>query len=129
MGKSAKYSKFDKALDPHHEKGSRLARMNTADGLQWFIIHRRGELAKPEDAAKIRAPPDIRGNRESLFPKSQPDLPHDAERLASTPGTVRRTRRVEDTSRTPKRIEGQNYETSDTHEHRYRRRQQVSGPI
>jgi hypothetical protein len=72
------YLPFDQAVILMHHKGTRLMQMNTAHGLQWFVLsldarRRRkssshGGRIKSEDAEKILKRPDIRAQEDGLFP-------------------------------------------------------------
>jgi hypothetical protein len=60
--------KLDRAIDLLHHKGSRLVKMHTArGGMEWFILP-AGGIISTQDAATILARPDIRGQKDCLFP-------------------------------------------------------------
>jgi hypothetical protein len=61
---------YDQALASLHHKDSRLANMHTSGGLrEWFMLSPGGSgRVKPDDAARLLARSDIRGQRDSLFP-------------------------------------------------------------
>ena len=61
------YLRLDQALNLMHRADTRMAKMHTPSGLQWFILPRGGRV-RPADAEKILARPDIRGQEDCLFP-------------------------------------------------------------
>jgi hypothetical protein len=62
-----RFLRFDQAVMLIHHRDTRMAKIYTATELQWFILSRGGRV-KPEDAEKILARPDIRGQEDCLFP-------------------------------------------------------------
>jgi hypothetical protein len=61
------FLQLDKAVTLMHHKDTRMVKMHTQSGMQWYVLPRGGRI-KPEDAKKILARPDIRGMEGSLFP-------------------------------------------------------------
>jgi hypothetical protein len=45
-----------------------MVKMNTIRGMEWFILPTGGAVSSG-DAAKILARPDIRGQKDCLFPR------------------------------------------------------------
>jgi len=61
------YLRLNHAIDLLHQKDSRMAKMHTTSGVEWFILPRGGAV-KSDDAAKILARPDVCAMEDSLFP-------------------------------------------------------------
>jgi hypothetical protein len=55
------------AIERLHHKDSRLAKMHTSTGPQWFILPEGGAV-RDQDAEKILARTDIKGQQDALFP-------------------------------------------------------------
>jgi hypothetical protein len=67
LPKGGRWLRPDNSVMLMHRKDTRLARMNTVHGPQWVILP-HGGYVKPEDAEKILQRPDIRGQKDCLFP-------------------------------------------------------------
>jgi hypothetical protein len=63
----SRYLPYDKAVMLMHHKGTRMTRMNTRTGPQYFVLPHGGPI-KTEDAEKILSRPDISGQKDCLFP-------------------------------------------------------------
>jgi hypothetical protein len=64
---NGRYLNFDQAIMLLHRKDVRMAKMNTNAGPQFFIFPGGGRV-KPDDVEKILKRPDIRGQKDCLFP-------------------------------------------------------------
>jgi hypothetical protein len=62
-----RYLPYDSAVMLMHRKGTRLTKMHTRTGPQYFVLPHGGPI-KTEDAEKILAREDIHGLKDALFP-------------------------------------------------------------
>jgi hypothetical protein len=67
LPKGGRWLGFDQAVLLLHRKDTCMAKMHSPVGPHWFVLP-GGGYVKPEDAEKILKRPDIRGQKDALFP-------------------------------------------------------------